>query len=254
MGNRGSLRAVDDEKLDMKHTKLLGVDDEPQIRRLLQVGLKGFGYEVMVASNGDEAIQLTMQEKPDLVILDIDLGVSPDGIEVCRQVRQWSKTLIIILSVREDRLTRIAALNAGADDYVTKPFAMEELETHIRALLRRSAAEEAITSTREIRVRELALDLQKHRVTLNDEDVHLAPEEYALLRLLATHPGRILTTDMLLKAIWGTEISMPEQHIRGFIRSLRKKLGDHPLHTPQYIVAEPGVGYRFTDIGQPNDF
>ena len=118
----------------------------------------------------------------------------------------------------------------------------------------RSAAEEATTSTTEIRVRELALDLQKHRVTLNDEDVHLAPKEYELLRLLATHPGRILTTDMLSQAILGTENSMPEQHIRGFVHSLRKKLGDHPLHTPQYIVAEPGVGYRFTDIGQPNNF
>jgi two-component system KDP operon response regulator KdpE len=214
----------------------------------LRVGLKGFGHEVVVASNGDEAMQLAIREKPDLIILDINLGGSPDGIEVCQQIRQWSQTPIIILSVREDKQTRIAALSAGADDYVTKPFAMEELEARIRALLRRSVVEQAVTSATEIRVRELALDLDKQRVTLNDEDVHLSPKEYELLRFLATHPGRILTTDVLLNAIRGTENDLPEQSIRVFMRSLRKKLGDHPLHTPQYIVAEPGVGYRFMDF------
>jgi two-component system, OmpR family, KDP operon response regulator KdpE len=233
----------------MNRIKLLGVDDEPQIRKLLQVGLKGFGYEVLVASNGDEAMQLIAERKLDVIILDINLGASPDGIEVCRQVREWSKIPILVLSVRNDKFTKLSALNAGADDYITKPFDIEELEARIRAVLRRITREESATPTTEIRIRELTLDLVKRRLTLSGEDIHLTPKEYELLRLLATHPGKVLTTEMLLKSIWGTERQLPDQYIRVFINTLRKKLGDNPLQVPQYIVTEPGIGYRFTDIG-----
>jgi two-component system, OmpR family, KDP operon response regulator KdpE len=231
----------------MKPIKILAVDDEPQIRKLLQRGLNGYGYEVIIAADGQEALTLAAQQSPDVVVLDIQLQSRPDGVEVCHDLREWSATPIIILSVREDKKTKIAALNAGADDYLTKPFDMEELEARIRAILRRSIAIEADNPMSEIHIHDLSIDLVKRRVMLKGEEIHLTPKEYELLRLLAIHPGRVLTNRFLLDAIWNGAHPESEHYIRVFINTLRRKLQENISDSAHYIFTEPGVGYRFTD-------
>jgi two-component system, OmpR family, KDP operon response regulator KdpE len=228
--------------------KILVVDDEPQIRKLLQTGLKGYGYQVITARNGLEALEAAAQHAPDVIILDIALGSEPDGLEVCRRLREWSKTPIIMLSVRSDEQTKVAALNAGADDYLTKPFGMEELRARIQAILRRSAIDTASTSAAEIRVGDLLIDLANRRVMVEGEEVHLTPKEYELLRFLATHPGKVITHRMLLNQVWGSEYGEMDHYVRVFINQIRKKLRENPARNVRYILNEPGVGYRFIDL------
>ena len=227
--------------------KILIVDDERAIRKMLQTGLKGFGYQVLVAANGTEALQIAAQQAPNLIILDIALGSPPDGLEVSKNLREWSKVPIIMLTVRDDEKTKIDALHAGADDYVTKPFSMGELEARIQAVLRRTAVEPTTTSTAEIRVGALRIDLVNHRVFVDDEEVHLTPKEYELLRLLATHPGKVMTHRALLGQVWGAEYSEMDHYVRVFINQIRKKLREDPARNIRYILNEPGVGYRFVD-------
>jgi len=230
-------------------TNILVVDDEPQIRKLLRTGLSSYGYDVFLVPNGQEALETVARQKPDIIVLDINLGSEPDGLDVCRQLREWSATPIIMLTVNDDKTTKLAALNAGADDYITKPFDMEELEARIRAVLRRSVAEKSNTNTGEIRVYDLVLDLVKRRVTLKGEEVHLTPTEYKLLTILATHPGKVLTFGMLLDTI-ASDSPKTEHYVRVYINTLRKKLHDDSSNTthPLYILSEPGVGYRFADL------
>lgn len=236
----------------MIKTEILIVDDEPQIQRLLGVGLKGYGYEVSVAMNGQEAIMSAARQQPDLIVLDIDLGSHPDGLEVCAEIRKWTATPIIMLTVNNDKKTRVAALNAGADDYLTKPFDMEELEARIRAILRRAAMKATHTGSSEIHIHDLVIDLMKRRVTLKGEEIHLGPTEYKLLSELASHPGELLTFDVLMEKLKGAaESTKPKHYIQVYINSLRKKLQDDPATTmtkPIYIFSEPGIGYRFTDV------
>jgi two-component system, OmpR family, KDP operon response regulator KdpE len=227
--------------------KILIVDDELAIRKMLQTGLKGFGYQVLVAANGTEALQIAAQQAPNLIILDIALGSPPDGLEVCKNLREWSKVPIIMLTVRDEERTKIDALHAGADDYVTKPFSMGELEARIQAVLRRTTVEPGTTSAAEIRVGALRIDLVNHRVFVDDEEVHLTPKEYELLRLLATHPGKVMTHRALLGQVWGPEYCEMDHYVRVFINQIRKKLREDPARNIRYILNEPGVGYRFVD-------
>ena len=232
-------------------TAVLVVDDEPQIRKLLQIGLSSYSYDVILVASGQQALESAARRPPDLILLDINLGTDPDGLDVCRALREWSTTPIIMLTVNDDKWIKLAALNAGADDYITKPFDMEELEARIRAVLRRSAVEKSNTPSGKIHVHDLVLDLVRRRVTLKGEEIHLTPTEYKLLCALASHPGRVLTFHALLDEIKGnSENPKTEHYVRVYINMLRKKLRDDSAHTtrPLYIYNEPGVGYRFADL------
>lgn len=227
---------------------ILVVDDEAQICRLLKTGLTGYGFEVITATNGPEALMLAAQKKLDVIILDISLGSSPDGLEVCAQIREWSKVPIIMLSVRADEKTKVAALDAGADDYLVKPFGMEELRARIQAILRRAPNEPSGPTVTEIRVGDLLIDLVNRRVTVAREEVHLTPKEYELLRLLATNSGKVMTHKMLLNQVWGPDYADMDNYVRVFVNQIRKKLQENPARNIRYIINEPGVGYRFVDL------
>ena len=226
--------------------RVLVVDDEPQIRKQLKIGLGGYGYDVTTAINGEDALMLIAQQHPDLVLLDISLGSLPDGIDVCRQLREWSKIPVIMLSVHEDEKTKVKALNVGADDYLTKPFGMEELHARIQAISRRIHSDNIPTKT-EIRVGELVINLVNRTVFVGDEQIHLTPKEYDLLRLLATHQGKVLTHRTILNSVWGAEYADMDHYVRVFINQLRKKLKENPARNLRYILNEPGIGYRFVE-------
>ena len=228
--------------------RLLVVDDEPQIRRLVQTGLAGYGFEVLTAANDVEALALVRSREPDLVILDIALGSGPDGIEVCRRIRQSSQVPIIMLSIREDEDSKVKALDAGADDYLTKPFGMEELRARVQAVLRRAALSPASDPEARIRVGAVEIDLARHTVAVAGEEVHFTPTEFELLRLLASHPGRILTHEAILKQVWGLEYADETHYVRTYVNQIRKKLRENPAANVRYILNEPGLGYRFVDL------
>jgi two-component system KDP operon response regulator KdpE len=229
--------------------KILVVDDEPQIRKQLKIGLEGYGFEVLTAANGDEALVVTAQQQPDMLILDISLGSEPNGIELCRQLREWSKVPIIMLSVHGEEKMKVEALHSGADDYLTKPFSMGEMEARIEAVLRRIAAEPGANPQAEIKVGDLYINLAQRIVTVEGEEVHLTPTEYNLLRLLATHPGKVLTHRAILQKVWGPDYAEMTHYVRVFVNQLRKKLKENPARDVRYISNEPGVGYRFIDRG-----
>lgn len=219
--------------------RILVIDDEAAIRRFLRVSLDAQGYQVYEAESGREGLQAVSACRPDVVILDLGL---PDleGHEVIRQLREWSPVPIVVLSVRDRETEKIQALDAGADDYVTKPFAVGELTARLRAALRRmaNAGAEAVYA-----VGELRLDLGRRQVTLAGQEVTLTPTEYELLRVLAQHGGRVLTHHQLLRQVWGASYE-PETHLlRVNISNLRRKLEPDPSR-PQYLLTEPGVGYR----------
>ncbi|MDA0242916.1 MAG: response regulator transcription factor [Chloroflexi bacterium] len=226
---------------------ILVVDDDSQIRKLLQTGLAGYGYQVLTAVNGAEALTAVSQRRPDLVILDISLGSALDGLEVCRRVREWSAVPIIILSVRTDAI--VAALDAGADDYVTKPFSMEELRARMQAVWRRMMTAENGSPQPEIVVGALRIDLAQRTVHVGQEEVHFTPMEYDILRLLVIHPGRIITHHEILRVVWGPEYVEMTHYVRIYINQIRKKLGENPAANVRYILNEPGVGYRFVAVG-----
>ncbi len=225
--------------------RILVVDDEPQIRRQLRLALNGYGYEVLTATNGQDALITAAQQQPDMIVLDISLGSDPDGIEVCRRLREWSKTPVIMLSVHDEEKTKVSALNAGADDYLTKPFGTDELNARIQAVRRRVAVEPGTNARAEIRVGSLYINLVNRTVKIDDDEVHLTPKEYDLLRLLATHPGKVMTHHAILSAVWGPEYGDMDHYVRVFVNQIRKKLRENPSRNIRYIVNEPGVGYRF---------
>jgi two-component system, OmpR family, KDP operon response regulator KdpE len=222
--------------------RILVVDDELPIRQLLQTGLRGYGYLVEVAADGVEALEKARDWHPDVIVLDLELP-RLSGIDVCRAVRAWSSVPIIILTVRDADRDKILALDEGADDYLTKPFSLGELLARIRVALRHTAMMSATNEPVRI-FDELRLDLLHRQVYLGDQELHLTPTEYDLLKLLATHAGRVLTHTLLLREVWGPAYERDTQTLRVFIGQLRRKLGDNPTR-PRFILTEPGVGYRF---------
>jgi len=228
-------------------TKILVVDDEPQIRRALRTSLEAHGYVVETAGNGEEALVAAVETVPDLLFLDLGLP-DLDGTEVIRRLRSFSEVPVIVLSVRDQQADKVAALDAGADDYVTKPFAMEELLARIRAQLRRTQTEEPAVPV--LRFGELEVDLARRLVTLAGELVHLTPTEYALLEAMVTNPGKLLTHQWLLRKVWGQGYGEESHYLRVYVRALRRKLGDAAA-APALILTEPGVGYRW--IGEQSN-
>ncbi len=222
-------------------TTVLVVDDEPQIRRALRTSLEAHGYAVRTAANGEEALVAAAERAPDLVFLDLGLP-DLDGTEVIRRLRAFSDVPVIVLSVRDQQADKVAALDAGADDYVTKPFGMEEVLARLRAQLRRAQPEEPAPALQ--RYGDLEVDLARRRVTLRGELVHLTPTEYALLEALVTNPGKLLTHQWLLRKVWGRGYGQESHYLRVYVRALRRKLGDAAA-APALILTEPGVGYRW---------
>lgn len=219
--------------------RILIIDDESQIRKLLKVALTGHGYEVREAACGLEGLNEAAMYRPDIIILDMGL---PDleGIEVVRQLREWTKVPVIILSVREQEYDKIGALDAGADDYVTKPFNMGELLARIRAALRHAAGE---GNEPDLNFAELNIDLAHRRIKINDEEIKLSPIEYDLLKHLAVNAGKVLTHKYLLRSIWGPAYENDTHYLRVYVGQLRRKIEADPSH-PSHIMTEPGVGYR----------
>jgi two-component system KDP operon response regulator KdpE len=219
--------------------RVLVVDDENSIRRYLRAALGAQGFAVYEASNGEEAIKGVIANHPDIIILDLGLP-DFDGIEVTRRLREWSQTPIIILSVREAENDKIAALDAGADDYLTKPFGTGELMARMRVAMRRLAgkADEPI-----LQVENLKMDLSRRLVTVNDREIALTPTEYDILRLLLQNAGRVLTHRQLLRQVWGTAYESEMHLLRVNISNLRRKIESDPAR-PHYLLTESGVGYR----------
>jgi two-component system KDP operon response regulator KdpE len=222
-------------------TRILVVDDEPQILRALRTSLRGAGYEVDAASTGEEALTMAAVRPPDAVIIDL---VLPDmrGTEVTRQLRSWTSVPVIVLSVVGDESEKVAALDAGADDYVTKPFGVDELLARLRAALRRAEpAGEPVLEIGGLRV-----DLEAREVSVDGSTVQLTPHEYGLLRLLALNEGKLLTHKAILREVWGEAYADESHYLHVYVSQLRRKLEPDPAR-PRYILTEPGAGYRLVD-------
>jgi two-component system, OmpR family, KDP operon response regulator KdpE len=224
-----------------EHHRILVVDDEPQITRVLRTSLSSHGYDIRVANDGETALEIMKDWIPDLVITDLAMP-NMDGLELCRRLRPSTHIPIIVLSVRGEERTKVQALDAGADDYVTKPFSIEELLARVRANLRRTLAREEAAPL--IQIGDFRIDLPAHRVTVAQREIHLTPKEFDLLVYLARHPGRVVTHRALLSAIWGGQSTEQVEYLRVFVGQLRKKL-EPEAACPRYIVTEPWVGYRF---------
>jgi two-component system KDP operon response regulator KdpE len=220
----------------------LVVDDEPQISRLLQTTLGAHGYQIAVATDGQAALDQAAHWRPDVILLDLGLPVL-DGLEVCRRIREWSQVPIIVLTVHDAEQDKVAALDLGADDYLTKPFGADELLARIRVALRH-AARSATPAEPLLRFGDLTIDLTRRLVTLSSQEVHLTPTEYDLLKALATQAGRVLTHGMLLRSVWGSAYEHDAPTLRVFVTQLRRKIEADPAH-PTHILTEPGIGYRF---------
>ncbi|TPW27203.1 response regulator transcription factor [Martelella alba] len=219
--------------------RVLIIDDEAAIRRFLSVALEAEGHLVFTAATAHDGVAAAARENPAAIILDLGLP-DADGITVLKTIREWTRVPVLVLSVRSDEDGKIAALDAGAQDYVTKPFSTAELLARLRGLLR-DHAEDAASAT--ITLGALSIDRAERRATLADEDLNLTRKEFELLWLLATHRGRLVTQDMILKAIWGVAHTDDTQYLRVYIRQLRAKLGDDAAD-PHWIFTEPGIGYR----------
>lgn len=223
---------------------ILVIDDEPQILRALRTVLTAKRFRVSTASRGEEGLSLAAAQPPDLIILDLSLP-DMDGIEVCRQLRTWSQVPIIVLSVRDREHDKVEALDHGADDYLTKPFGIEELLARIRVALRHSTQTQTADGKKTvIRTGSLEIDLVQHLVTRDGEEVRLTATEFKLLAYLAANAGRVLTHQMILSNVWDPVDVDRVEYLRVYIRLLRRKLEDNP-EKPHFLVNEPGIGYRF---------
>jgi len=224
--------------------KILIVDDEPQITRVLRTALSTQGYSLRIAANGVEGIATVLEWKPDLVITDVSMP-QMNGVELCREIRAVSEIPILVLSVRNQDRMKIDALDAGADDYVTKPFSIQELQARVRAQLRRSSlpSNEAQTI---ITLGDFLIDIPQHRVVVRGQETHLTPKQFDLLVSLARRPGQVLTHRALLHSVWGPNADQPE-YLRVNIGQLRKKI--ELTEEPRYILTEPWIGYRFRPTG-----
>lgn len=225
-----------------KEGHILIIDDEPQILRALKTILGANHYRISTAISGEEGIALAVSQPPDIIILDLSLP-DMDGIQVCEQIREWSRVPIIVLSVREKEKDKVAALDAGADDYLTKPFGIEELLARIRVALRHS--EQSLGNKQStIKSGSMMIDLARHIVTRNSEEIRLTATEFKLLAYLAANADRVITHQNILMHVWGFAEMDRVEYLRVYIGQLRKKLESNP-DEPQIIITEPGVGYRF---------
>jgi two-component system, OmpR family, KDP operon response regulator KdpE len=224
---------------------ILVIDDEPQILRAMRTILAEKQFKVTTATRGEEGLALAAASEPDLIILDLGLP-DMDGVEVCTRLREWTQTPIIILSVRDSERDKVAALDQGADDYLTKPFGIEELLARVRVALRHSARAQSGQGTQSklIKAGSLTIDLAWHIVKRGEEEVKLTGTEYKLLAYLAANRGRVLTHQSILTNVWGAADADHTEYLRVYMRQLRKKLEADP-ERPQYILTEPGIGYRF---------
>ncbi len=225
----------------METKKILVVDDEFQITRVLKRSLQAHRYDVRSASDGESGLELFNDFHPDLVITDLQMPAM-NGIELCREIRKISEIPIIVLSVKGEEKTKVEALDAGADDYITKPFGMDELLARVRATLRRAPDEKKEEIFLEIG--DFSIDLASHKITVREKEVHLTPKEFELLTYLLKNHGKVLTHRNLLGAIWGGNFTEQTEYLRVFVGNLRKKIEPNPAK-PQYILTEPWVGYRF---------
>ena len=218
--------------------RILVVDDEPQILRALQTNLRGAGYEVFTADTAKAALAEAAARQPDAVILDL---VLPDGsgTDVCRELRTWSSAPVIVLSAVGDEGEKVAALDAGADDYVTKPLGIDELLARLRASLRRAEP----TGEPLVTIGDLTVDLEKRSVTVGGERVQLTPHEFALLAMLARNPGKLLTHSAILREVWGPQYGRESHYLHVYVSQLRRKIEPDPTR-PRYLITEPGAGYR----------
>lgn len=221
--------------------RVLVVDDEPQFLRALQTNLRGAGYDVATATTAEEALSFAALQPPEAIILDLLL---PDGrgTDVCRELRRWTEAPIILVSAVGDETEKIAALDAGADDYVTKPFAIGELLARLRAALRRAGP----ATDPALQIGELLLDLEKRSVSMAGKPVHLTPHEFELLRVLAQNEGKLLTHKTILREVWGPAYQRESSYLHVFVSQLRRKLEPDPAR-PSYILTEPGAGYRLVN-------
>ena len=218
--------------------KVLVVDDDATLRRTLGIGLRAEDHEVLIAADGRSALQALREDKPDVVVLDLGL---PDlsGVEVLRQLRAWSTIPVVVLSARAESTEKVQALDLGADDYVTKPFGMEELLARIRAAARRAGSDVPV-----LEAGDLVIDLPARRVTKAGSMVRLTPTEWGLLEMLVRTPGRLVRQRDLLHEVWGPAYGRETNYLRVYVGGLRKKLEDDPAH-PRHLITEPGMGYRF---------
>jgi len=221
--------------------RILVVDDEPQLTRVLRRSLMAKGYDVRIAGDGEFALQTFHDWPPALVITDLAMP-NISGLELCRRLRATSEVPIIVLSVRGEEQTKVQALDAGADDYVTKPFGMDELSARIRAALRRQPATDSRSQMLE--VGDFRIDLEAHTITQSGKEIHLTPKEFDLMVHLVRNAGKVLTHRALLGAVWGGDYTEQNEYLRVFIGQLRKKI-EPDLSEPRYILTEPWIGYRF---------
>jgi two-component system, OmpR family, KDP operon response regulator KdpE len=224
----------------MNSATVLVVDDEPQIRRVLRSTLSSQGYVITEAKTGEEAVESVRKNKPDLVLLDVNMP-GMGGVEACREIRRSSDAPIIMLTVRNAERDKVSALDAGADDYVVKPFGIEELLARIRAALRRFAPGDALPPYVS---KELTLDFESRQLTVRGQEVHLTPKEFEVLKHLIGNQGKPLTHRRILQSVWGPDYGEETENLRVVINQLRKKIETDPAH-PKYIRTEPWVGYRF---------
>jgi two-component system KDP operon response regulator KdpE len=223
--------------------RVLVIDDEAPIRRFLRVALEAEGHAVIEAGTAREGIAATARENPGLVVLDLGLP-DADGLAVLRGIRGWTQVPVLILSVRADEAGKVAALDAGAQDYVVKPFGVKEFLARVRSLLRDRPADDAAPAS--LQIGPLSVDAANHSVSLEGQPLYLTRREFDLLWMLASHRGRLLTQEMILKAIWGPAHLEDSQYLRVYIRQLRQKLGDDASN-PRFIFTDPGIGYRMSE-------
>ncbi len=230
---------------------ILVVDDEPQIRRALRTNLSVRGHQVVEAGTGEEALRAVADHHPDLVLLDLGLpGI--DGIDVLHGLRGWTDVPVIVLTVRGRELDKVEALDAGADDYVTKPFGMNELLARMRAQLRRNVGGAVAPEVASVRTDDFIVDFVAGRVTnVAGDDLHLTPKEWGIVSTLAKQPGRLVLQHDLLRDVWGPEYGEEANYLRVFMAQIRKKIEPDP-HSPRYFVTEPGLGYRFEGSSEPD--
>jgi len=224
----------------MSGAQILVVDDEPQILRALETTLRGAGYDVETAETGEDALIQAAVRPPEGVILDLVLP-GKSGVEVCRELREWTDAPVLVLSVVGEESEKVAALDAGADDYVTKPFGMDELLARLRAALRRAGPGEPV-----LRIGELEIDLENRAVRRAGELVQLTPHEFALLRLLAVNEGKLLTHRAILREVWGAAYQSESHYLHVYVSQLRQKIERDPAR-PRYLLTETGAGYRLVD-------